>query len=213
MQTVDVTEWVLEKFLAQLTEEERPYVWFQPDSATAHTADDSVVALEGLFGDNIISLGLWPARSPDLTPRDFYLWCNLKDRVQKEPQYKRTRKGKHEETFCKFLRKKFVQVNFSVFKRCTVYVCVQGYYSQHLLKYRWIYFIVLWSDSWLYREASWRLAVSHAVPAGSRQVTAAPNFIFVRTVLWLTTCVFHISTSMPHLQVAYIYIYRCFHGN
>jgi hypothetical protein len=65
----------------QLTEEEQSYTWFQQDSATAHTADNSLMALEGVFGDRIISRGLWPARSPDLTPCDFYFWGNLKDKV------------------------------------------------------------------------------------------------------------------------------------
>jgi hypothetical protein len=34
------------------------------DSATAHTADESLTALEGEFDDIIINRGLWPARSP-----------------------------------------------------------------------------------------------------------------------------------------------------
>jgi hypothetical protein len=32
-------------------------------------------------GDRIISHGLWPAHSPDLTPFDFYLWNNLNYKV------------------------------------------------------------------------------------------------------------------------------------
>jgi hypothetical protein len=51
------------------------------DSATAHTADNSLMALEGVFGDRIISRGLWPACSLVLTPCSFYLWGNLKDKV------------------------------------------------------------------------------------------------------------------------------------
>jgi hypothetical protein len=37
--------------------------------------------LEGVFGDRIISSGLWPAHLPDLTPCDYYLWGTLKDKV------------------------------------------------------------------------------------------------------------------------------------
>jgi hypothetical protein len=29
----------------------------------------------------IISSDIWPARSPDLNPRDFFFWCCLKDKV------------------------------------------------------------------------------------------------------------------------------------
>jgi inhibitor of nuclear factor kappa-B kinase subunit alpha len=36
-----------------------------------------------VFGDRIISRGLWPASSPDLNPCDFYLWGNLKQKVYK----------------------------------------------------------------------------------------------------------------------------------
>ena len=33
------------------------------------------------FGDRVISKGLWPPRSPDLTPPDYFLWGYLKGRV------------------------------------------------------------------------------------------------------------------------------------
>jgi hypothetical protein len=36
-----------------------------------------------VFGDRIISRGLWPPRSPDLSFCDFYLWGHLKGRVYK----------------------------------------------------------------------------------------------------------------------------------
>jgi hypothetical protein len=46
-----------------------------------HTATYSVNGLNELFEDRLLSRGLWPARSPDLNPCDFYLWGNLKDKV------------------------------------------------------------------------------------------------------------------------------------
>jgi hypothetical protein len=33
------------------------------------------------FGERVITRGLWPARSPDLSPPDYFLWGYLKDRV------------------------------------------------------------------------------------------------------------------------------------
>jgi len=33
------------------------------------------------FGDRAISKGIWPPRSPDLTPPDYFLWGYLKGRV------------------------------------------------------------------------------------------------------------------------------------
>ena len=40
-----------------------------------------MAALSEVFGDRVISRGLWPPRSPDLTPPDFYLWGKLKGSV------------------------------------------------------------------------------------------------------------------------------------
>jgi hypothetical protein len=55
--------------------------WFQQDSATAHTARMSTQSLSDVFGDRIISSGIWAARSPDLNPCDFFFWGSLKDKV------------------------------------------------------------------------------------------------------------------------------------
>jgi hypothetical protein len=49
---------ILAELFAQFTEEELLYVWFQQDSATVHTADDSLTALEGVFGDRKTSCNL-----------------------------------------------------------------------------------------------------------------------------------------------------------
>ncbi|PSN46232.1 hypothetical protein C0J52_11390 [Blattella germanica] len=56
-------------------------VFFMQDGATAHTAGTSITALRDVYGDKLISSGLWPSRSPDLNPCDFYLWGNLKCKV------------------------------------------------------------------------------------------------------------------------------------
>jgi hypothetical protein len=37
--------------------------------------------LHEFFGEKLISKGLWPPRSPDLTSPDFFLWSDLKDTV------------------------------------------------------------------------------------------------------------------------------------
>uniref|UniRef100_V5I8Z8 Transposable element Tc3 transposase n=1 Tax=Anoplophora glabripennis TaxID=217634 RepID=V5I8Z8_ANOGL len=49
--------------------------WFQQDGATAHTAWASMEVVRELFLEKVISrFGdlHWPARSPDLTPLDFF---------------------------------------------------------------------------------------------------------------------------------------------
>jgi len=66
------------------------------------------VALEGVFGDRTIRLGLWPARSPDLNPCDFYLWGNLKDKVYRtKPHTEEELKENIRREIWKFLRKNF----------------------------------------------------------------------------------------------------------
>jgi predicted transcriptional regulator len=41
---------ILGQFFSELTEKERLYGWFQQDSATAHTARMSMLALSDVFG-------------------------------------------------------------------------------------------------------------------------------------------------------------------
>lgn len=60
--------------------------WFQHDGAPAHNSRDVTAYLSELFSDKLISTHStirWPARSPDLTPLDFFLWGYIKDRVYK----------------------------------------------------------------------------------------------------------------------------------
>ena len=49
--------------------------------ATSHTSHDSTAEIQSFFGDRVISKGLWPPLSPDLTPPDYFLWGYLKWRV------------------------------------------------------------------------------------------------------------------------------------
>lgn len=60
-------------------------LYFQHDGATAHTAGISMAAVQRMFGSVISRFGdiAWPARSPDLSVLDFFLWGYLKDRVFK----------------------------------------------------------------------------------------------------------------------------------
>ena len=47
----------------------------------------SMAEIQSFFGDRIISKGLWPPRSPDVTPPDYFLWGYLKGRVyQNKPR-------------------------------------------------------------------------------------------------------------------------------
>ncbi len=73
---------LIQQFIALLEEDERDII-FQQDSARPHTSNRSMEFLRSFFGDRLVSKGLWPPRSPDLTPLDFFLWGTLKNNVFK----------------------------------------------------------------------------------------------------------------------------------
>jgi len=54
---------------------------FQQDGATPHTAMAVQTWLGERFGKKFIDKNLWPPRSPDLNPCDFFLWGHLKQVV------------------------------------------------------------------------------------------------------------------------------------
>jgi hypothetical protein len=60
-------------FFGQLNEDEIKNAFLQQAETTAHTVRWSTELLEGVFGERLISRGIWPPRSPDLSPPDF-LW-------------------------------------------------------------------------------------------------------------------------------------------
>lgn len=65
----------------------RQTMWFQQDGCPAHYALIARQRIDATFGARWIGRGgpvAWPARSPDLTPLDFYLWGRIKEMVYKE---------------------------------------------------------------------------------------------------------------------------------
>jgi hypothetical protein len=64
------------------------FTWFQHDGAPAHFGVQVRDHLNTTFGENWIGRGgpsPWPARSPDLTPLDFYVWGYMKSLVYSTP--------------------------------------------------------------------------------------------------------------------------------
>lgn len=63
-------------------------MFFQQDGATCHTSRGSITVLRRLFPNHVISKNgdiSWPARSPDLSACDYFLWGYLKSRVFQSP--------------------------------------------------------------------------------------------------------------------------------
>jgi hypothetical protein len=67
-------------------------------SATAHMANNSLMTLEGVFHERIISCGLWPAYSLELNTCYFYLWGNLKNKVYRMNTH--TKEELNENIYC-----------------------------------------------------------------------------------------------------------------
>ena len=75
---------MLNEFLfTKIKEEDIGNIWLQQDGATCHTAEAALGVLRSVFEDRIISSRadvVWPPRSCDLTPLDYYLWDAVKDK-------------------------------------------------------------------------------------------------------------------------------------
>lgn len=74
---------ILQEALETMHDDELQLGYFQQDGAPAHTAVQTLRYLHDYYDDRVISRGLWPARSPDLTPLDFYLFGRIKNNIFK----------------------------------------------------------------------------------------------------------------------------------
>lgn len=81
---LDFLEENLPQMIEQLPQNIQDNIIFQQDGAPAHYAHIVREYLTLVFGENWIGRGgpiPWPARSPDFTPCDFFLWGYLKSKV------------------------------------------------------------------------------------------------------------------------------------
>lgn len=82
-----ILENVLLNAIEDLPLNRRMNVIYQHDGAPAHNSDQVVQFLNTHFPNQWMGTHgpiLWPARSPDLTPLDFFLWGYLKDKLYEE---------------------------------------------------------------------------------------------------------------------------------
>ena len=74
---------MLNEFLfTKIEEGDIANIWFKQDGVTCHTAEDTLNVLRPVFENRIISRWpdvVWPPRSCELTPLDYYLWGAVKD--------------------------------------------------------------------------------------------------------------------------------------
>lgn len=75
---------IIDNFLDELPVVERRNYFFQQDGAPPHNTRIVSELLNDYFRDNWIGTNgpvRWPARSPDLTPLDFFFWGYIKDHL------------------------------------------------------------------------------------------------------------------------------------
>ena len=125
---------ILTPFFEELTDIDCRNGYFQQDSATAHTAQDSLKLISEIFEDRVISAGLWPSRSPDLTACDFHLWGYLKNKVYaRNPHTLDDLKDYIRTEINSITEQQLMRVNEGFLKRCRKCVEVGGEHFQHLL--------------------------------------------------------------------------------
>jgi hypothetical protein len=130
--TSEVYKGFIDQLAETLTEEEIAKGWFQQDNAPAHTSKSSLKHLNDYFGDRVISKGLWPPRSPDLSPPDFFLWGYLKDKVfQSAPQNLHQLVNNIAHEIHSITQDTLLRVSMSVLHRANMCCSVQGDHFQY----------------------------------------------------------------------------------
>jgi hypothetical protein len=97
----------------------------------------SMQALSDVFGDKIISNGIWPALSPELNPCDFFFWGCLLNKVYNSHPYPRMEeelKENIDKEIANIPAEQLQKVNQNLFHWCKEYLSVEGQHFQHLLR-------------------------------------------------------------------------------
>ena len=123
-----------------MPENERNNAWFQHDGAPPHRVAQVIIFFNNNFEDRWIANNgpfHWPARSPDLTPLDYFLWGTIKNRVYANPattkEDMQTRLRQALQTIEPESISKATHSNF--LKRVEKCLQVNGGHFEHLLKY------------------------------------------------------------------------------
>lgn len=80
----EILEGTVDRCLSEVPLSRLPLMWYQQDGAPAHSSSRARNWLDSTFKTQWIGRHgpvNWPARSPDLSPLDFFLWGYVKDRV------------------------------------------------------------------------------------------------------------------------------------
>ena len=120
---------MLRKFFWPKISRTRDYksYYFQQDGATPHWATNVVEWLTEKFDDKFIDKSMWPARSPDLNPCDYFLWGYLKSKVYRPIPKTIEELKANIVRECKNIDKTFLNNTFLNFKkRCNLVIDANG---------------------------------------------------------------------------------------
>lgn len=138
---LDMLRGVIDRFLEDVPLAYLSGFYYQQDGAPPHYARDVRDFLNGEYGNRWIGRGgpvAWPARSPDLTPCDFYLWGEIKRRVYlSEPENVDELKANVINAFRAVKSDSSVlnRVRRNVYKRARLCLERNGLHFEQLLKY------------------------------------------------------------------------------
>lgn len=125
---------ILDPFINQLHEDELMEGYFQQDNATPHTANRTINFLQEFFDDRLISRGLWPPRSPQLTPPDAFLFGYLKDSIfQNRPHNLVELRAAIEQKIAEITPEMLIRVFENLKRRVNVCLEAGGGHFDHLL--------------------------------------------------------------------------------
>lgn len=116
-------------------------LYFQHDGAPPHYHREVRAYLDQEFGERWIGRGgpiAWPARSPDLTPLDFFLWSEIKRRVyHSEPRSERDLKRRIRKAFREVRGQEEVLLSLknNLLKRARLCIQNNGGHFERLLQY------------------------------------------------------------------------------
>ena len=101
--------------------------YFQQDGATPHTANNVQTWLTTKFGSKFVNKKMWPPRSPDLNPCDYYLWGYLKSKVYNPlPKNLDELKENISNEVRKITKETLNSVFLNLEKRCNLIISAQG---------------------------------------------------------------------------------------
>lgn len=135
---IDLLNANLFEFMEEFTLQERRNTWYQLDGAPAHNSGQVRNFLNLHFQNKWIGIrGFrnWPARSPDLTPLDFFIWGYLKDQIYRNPI--NNLEELRQRTINAFNNISPVRIGNAirgVRKRCELCIQANGAQFEHLLK-------------------------------------------------------------------------------